>query len=312
MTEQIFEQSVGVILDIKIWSGAKKLKDEDFAGIELPPEELVSLGSKRIHNKETLKPLQAVRTKAITALEGVAVSLYGGKVWLLPEDRADDLQTTLEGLYAEFEVEKTQFLEDFYNQQQQWLEHNRKWAAILEPYLETPDSVEKKFAFAWRTFKISPAQNDGLATSVSCDMTSALMREVSHLATEAYDTLKDRDRATPKNLNRLDRLVSKLKGLAFVDPGVCIIEQEITQILDSRDANGVLSGSNVFHLACLLVQLKNPQVLNEILDAARNGNSYQFSYDPVADASSVTPDPTTPSSAGIRPVSPIRLPDAWF
>ncbi len=308
MNQQIFDQTVGLILDIKIWSGAKKLKDEDFAGIELPPEELVSLGSKRLHNKETLKPMQAVRTKAIGALESVAVSLYGGKVWLLPEHRADELQTTLEGLSYEFEQEKTQFLEDFYDQQHQWLEQNRKWAAILEPYLDSPDSVEKKFGFTWRTFRISPAQNDDLATAVSCDMTSALMKEVGALASEACETLKDRDRATPKNLNRLDRLVAKLRGLAFVDPGVCIIEQELTQLLDARDADGVLSGPDVFHLARLLVQIKNPQVLNEILEAARNGDSYEFSYAPVSDAPPVTTTPTPPNPG----INPIRLPDAWF
>jgi len=311
MSEQIFEQSVGVILDIKLWSGSKKLKDEDFAGIELPPEELISLGSKRIHNKDTLKPLQAVRTRAITALESVAVSLYGGKVWLLPEYMSDDVQTTLEGLYAEFEIEKTQFLEDFYDQQQQWLEQNRKWAAILEPYLETPESVEKKFAFTWRTFKITPAQNDGLGEVVSSDMTSALMKEVSVLASEAYESLKDRDRATPKNLNRLDRLVTKLRGLVFVDPGVTVIEQELTQILNARDANGVLSGQDVFHLARLLVQIKNPQVLNEVMDAARNGDPYRFDYGTGQSHDEEAP-PVAATQPRLRNTHQPRLPDAWF
>ena len=36
MTDQIFDHSIGIILDIKIWSGSKNLKPEDFQGIELP------------------------------------------------------------------------------------------------------------------------------------------------------------------------------------------------------------------------------------------------------------------------------------
>lgn len=302
MTDTIFGQSVSAILDIRLWSGSKKLKDEDFAGIELPPEELVSLGSKRIHNRDALKPLQAVRTKAVTALESIAVSLYGGKVWLLPEDRIDDLQTTLEALAREFEAEKEKFLLEFHSCQQAWLNKNSQWVSILEPYLETPESVEKKFVFSWRTFRISPAQNDGLEATVAEDMTCALLKEVSVLAAEAYETLKDRHRATPKNLKRLDRLASKLRGMAFVDPGVKVIEQELRQILDARDADGVLAGADVYQLARLLVQLKNPTVLEEVLGAARNGRQFQFVYDVAETATPPAPQPRN------QP----RLPDAWF
>ena len=306
MTDTIFDKSVCVLLDIRLWSGSKKLKDEDFKGIELPPEELVSLGTKRIHNREALKPLQAVRTKAVTALESIAVSLYGGKVWLLPEDRIDDLQTTLEALSREFEAEKERFLLEFHSCQQAWLNKNEQWASILMPYLETPETVEKKMAFTWRTFRISPAQNDGLEGTVAEDMTCALLKEVSVLAAEAYETLKDRDRATPKNLNRLDRLASKLRGMAFVDPGVKLIERELHHILTLRDADGVLAGADVYLLARLLVQLKNPTVLEEVLNTARNGHQYRFEYDvPQVNA-------PAPAASKEKPTKQPRLPDAWF
>ena len=306
MTDTVFDKSVGIILDIRLWSGSRKVKEDDFAGIELPPEELVSLGSKRTHDREALKPLQAMRTKAVTALESIAVSLYGGKVWLLPENRSDDLQTTLEALAREFEDEKEKFLFEFNSCQQAWLNKNSRWASILEPYLETPESVEKKFAFTWRTFRISPVQNDGLEGTVAEDMTSALLKEVSVLAAEAYQTLQDRDRATPKNLNRLDRLASKLRGMAFVDPGVGLIEQELRHLLNMRDADGVLTGPDVYLLARLLVQLKNPAVLEEVLDAARNGHQYRFKYDvPQVNA-------PAPAASKEKPAKQPRLPDAWF
>jgi hypothetical protein len=95
MTDQIFDHSIGIVLDIKIWSGSKNLKPEDFKGIELPPDELISLGSKRLHNKDTLKPIQAVRTRAVTFMESMAVSLYGGKIWLVPADKLNEAQSLL-------------------------------------------------------------------------------------------------------------------------------------------------------------------------------------------------------------------------
>lgn len=304
MTEQIFDHSIGIILDIKIWSGSKNLKPEDFKGIELPPDELISLGSKRIHNKDTLKPIQAVRTRAVTFMESMAVSLYGGKVWLVPSDKLNEAQSLLQDFATEFDTEKHKFLADFYAAQQAWLDQNKKWAAILEPYLDTPETVEKKFGFTWRTFKISPAADDTLAETVADDMTCALHKEISTLAGEAYETLKDKDRATPKNLNRLDRLVIKLQGLAFVNPGIGMIEHELSQILEARDAHGAMSGNDVFRLSRLLVQLKNPAVLGEILDAASNGDSYQFVYE--------DDTPAISNPVLTNPKHQPRLPEAWF
>ena len=308
MTEQIFEQSVGIILDIRLWSASKNLRAEDLQGSELPPEELVSLGSKRIHDKQTLKPIQAVRTKTVSYLESVAVSLYGGKVWLLPEDRLLDVESALAEFSTEFDTARNHFLEDFNGQQRAWLEQNSRWAAILEPHLETADTVEKKFRFQWRTFRMGSANDGNLAVTVADDVTHSLLKEVSTLAAEAYETLKDRDRATNKNLNRLDRLASKLRGMAFVDPGVGVIERELRHILTLRDADGVLAGGDVYLLARLLVQLKNPNVLQEVLDAARNGHQYRFTYDvPQAGEDIVTPVPQKP-----KPINQPRLPDAWF
>jgi hypothetical protein len=304
MTDQIFAHSIGIILDIKIWSGSKNLKPEDFVGIELPPDELISLGSKRLHNKQNFKPIQAVRTRAVTFMESNGVSLYGGKIWLVPADKLNEVQSLLSDFATMFETEKNKFLADFYTAQRDWLSQNVKWAAILEPYLDTPESVENKFGFTWRTFRIGAAANDTLAETVTGDVTCALLKEVSTLAAESWTTLKDRDRATPKNLNRLDRLSGKLKGLSFVNPGVRLIEQELSQILEAKDSSGAMSGNDVFRLSRLLVQLKNPQVLTEILDAAQNGDSYQFTYEDEAQ--------TIPIPVFVNPKHQPRLPEAWF
>jgi hypothetical protein len=317
----IFEHSTGLILDISIWSGSKNLKPEDFAGIDLPPETLVSLGSKRIHNKEAFKPLQAVRTKAVTYLEGVAVSLYGGKIWIAPEAKKDEINATLMGLSREFHAEKDKFLADFYREQEAWLDQNARWASILRPYLETPSSIEKKFGFKWRAFRMSSSDNDpGFAQTLTSDLTGTMLREISILAGETHNSLRDRERATFKNLNRLDRLAEKLRGLSFVNPGVSVIETELQTFLDQRDAGGALTGTALFNLTRLLVQLKSPDVLQDILTAAEQGDAYQFAYPPIQQpTTAVTPpaqpiQPTTPSNGFIPPKSnqQPRLPSAWF
>ncbi len=316
----IFERSLGLILDIRTWSGSKNLKPEDFAGVELPPDELVSLGSKRLHNREAFKPIQAVRTKTVTYLENVAISLYSGKIWIAPESRKDEIEAALSELAREFSTERDRFLADFHREQDAWLEKNSRWASILRPYLDTPASIEKKFAFTWRVFRMSSAENNPeFAEVLANDLTGTMLREVSILAGETYTSLKDRERATFKNINRLDRLAEKLRGLSFVNPGVSIIEAELQTFLDQRDAGGALTGAALFNLTRLLVQLKSPDILQDILAAAEQGDAYQFVYPPIPQPTTVAV-PTQPSqpptiSNGFvpPPAKPQpRLPSAWF
>jgi hypothetical protein len=319
--ERIFDQSLGLILDISIWSGSKTLKAEDFQGYELPPEELVSLGSKRLHSKDSFKPIQAVRTKAVSVLESTGISLYGGRVWIIPDHAKSEVEASLHALAVEFQQEKDAFLRNFYTTQEEWLEKNNRWASILRPYLDTPESVSKRFGFSWRIFRMGTAeQGDGLAETITHDLTNNLLREVSTLAEDAYQSLKGRDRATPKNLNRLDKLADKLRGLSFVTPASLVIETELSTILDERDSQGALEGQVLFKLVRLMVQLKTPQVLSEVLEAAQQGKAYQFHYPAyVPPVDTAAPQPQAPASIPpfgsapvVAPPKPASLPSAWF
>ncbi|WP_045216949.1 DUF3150 domain-containing protein [Desulfonatronovibrio magnus] len=296
MKDQIFENSVGLILDIKLWSGSKNLKAEDFKDVELPPEDLISLGSKRIHAKEKFKPIQQVRTKTLTYLESVAVSLYSGKIWIIPEARKTEVESALKEFATEFIQEKAQFLSRFDKDQTEWLEQNKKWSRIIAPYLETPESVEKKFSFTWRSFKMSASEQ------VAQDLTGSVLHEISQISSDVYESIRGRERATPKNLNRIERLQGKLQGLAFVQPGVTTIELELSKIMDERDTGGALEGHGLFRLIRLLIQLKNPGILKDILEAARSGKDYQFKYDAPQKTTTLPPIPHN------QP----RLPEAWF
>ncbi len=293
MHDKIFENSIGLILDIKLWSGSKNLKVEDFKNVELPPEDLVSLGSKRLHAKDTFKPIQAVRTKTLSYLEDVAVSLYSGKIWVIPEVIENIVENALQDFAKEFTQEKAQFLSRFDNDQKGWLAQNKRWSSIIAPYLETPESVEKKFSFTWRTFKMSASEQ------VADDLTGTVLYEISQISSDVYESIRGRERATQKNLNRIERLQGKLRGLAFVQPGIVTIEQEMSRIMTKRDVGGVLEGQNLFQLIRLLIQLKNPSILQDILEAAAKGQEYKFKYE-------------TPTMPPPIPNNQARLPEAWF
>ena len=78
-TETITDRIVLVMLGISIWSGRKKLKPEDLNLLdgEIPPEELVSLGSKRVCDPEPLKPFHRLKQSAERACLRVGTRFLG-------------------------------------------------------------------------------------------------------------------------------------------------------------------------------------------------------------------------------------------
>ena len=63
-----------VSLDVRIWSGRKKLRPEDLTTSgRLPPKDLVSLGSKKIFDPKALKPFVDVKRRAETRCQAIGV-----------------------------------------------------------------------------------------------------------------------------------------------------------------------------------------------------------------------------------------------
>ena len=62
----VLDQLVVVNLDIHIWSARRKLMPLDLGNAELPPEDLASLGSKRICNPEELKHFTTLKARVVS------------------------------------------------------------------------------------------------------------------------------------------------------------------------------------------------------------------------------------------------------
>mgnify|MGYP003197477031 CR=1 FL=1 len=51
---KVLDNLLALNLNVNLWSARKKMALEDFGGAELPPEDLASLGSKRIADPNSL------------------------------------------------------------------------------------------------------------------------------------------------------------------------------------------------------------------------------------------------------------------
>ena len=59
---RILDKLLALNLSVSLWSARRKMTAEDMGGVNLPPEDLASLGSKRIADPESLK-ITAVRLR---------------------------------------------------------------------------------------------------------------------------------------------------------------------------------------------------------------------------------------------------------
>lgn len=74
----VLKQLTALRLDVNIWSARKKLTPADFGTLDLPPEKLASLGSKKVCNPEDLRVFATLKARAISLLDRHGIRFLGG------------------------------------------------------------------------------------------------------------------------------------------------------------------------------------------------------------------------------------------
>ena len=66
---RILDNLLALNLNVSLWSARRKMSQDDLGGAELPPEDLASLGSKRIADPENLKVFGTLKARAFNYLD---------------------------------------------------------------------------------------------------------------------------------------------------------------------------------------------------------------------------------------------------
>lgn len=106
---------------------------EDFGGAELPPEDLASLGARRIADPSSLKIFSTLKARAFSFLDRHGVRFMSG--WAIPEEKAGAIIQELVAIRDEFLREKEAFLADYDESVKAWIDkHSQRyppWSSIL-------------------------------------------------------------------------------------------------------------------------------------------------------------------------------------
>ena len=76
---RILDNLLALNLNVSLWSARRKMSQEDLGGAELPPDDLASLGSKRIADPENLKVFGTLKARAFNYLDRHGVRFMSGE-----------------------------------------------------------------------------------------------------------------------------------------------------------------------------------------------------------------------------------------
>ena len=292
---RILDNLLALNLSISLWSARRKMTAEDLGGAQLPPEDLASLGSKRIADPESLRIFGTLKCRAFSFLDRHGVRFMSG--WAIPEEKAGDIVEELIRIRDEFQQAKDAFLADYDRSIQAWIAKHRQWGDIIQGSTVGPDYVRARMDFRWQLYRVAPLQEHpnetavleaGLAEEVT-GLGSTLFNEIARAADDIWRRVYEgKTEVTHKALSPLRTLHNKLTGLSFVEPHVAPVADIIQTALKRLPAKGNINGADLLMLQGLVCLMRDSDALvlhaqklidgygpATVLDALLAGNALQ-------------------------------------
>lgn len=250
-------------LDVNIWSARRKLTPADFAGAELPPEELASLGSKKVCNPKELRIFGTLKARAVNMLDRNGVRFLSG--WGIPEDRADAIVADLTVVRDDFLTSKEQFLSRYDEAVQDWVSQHPGWERLIGNSTVSADHVRARLDFKWQMFRLAAPQNQKVSQGLQDEVVGlggTLFEEIAKAATEAWICcFEGKDKVTHKALSPLKSIQRKLSGLRFVEPRVLPVADLLKTAFQRIPARGHIQGADLILLQGVVSLLRDPATL---------------------------------------------------
>jgi hypothetical protein len=260
---------VVVSLDIHIWSGRKKLRPADLTATgTLPPEALVSLGSKKIFDPDALKPFADDKREAESECLSKGVRFLKG--FAIPKA---DIKSTIErlnGVEAKFEAHRESFLTTFDDEKGRWKLQYPGYERLIETEFLSKPAVAAKLSFDYQLFCVNGVEDDlaQLAAQGGASLVVGLAGQLFiEVANQARDFVKrsllGRAEVTQKFLRPIRSIRGKLSGLAFLDSSVTPVVEAIDQVLAQMPSHGKIAGIHLEALRGICGLLSDPAGMRE-------------------------------------------------
>jgi hypothetical protein len=261
----ILDQVVLVKVEANIYGARKKLKKEDLVladGSKLPPEDLASLGSKRLLDPDQLTVFNRLKKEAERICLRVGTRFLGG--FIIPNEVAGTITEELDRIAVDFTKAKADFLAGYDSAVNDWLVKHPEFAGIIEKAVDSVEFVSTRLSFDYLVLAVAMPETlpekdierlESKIGSLSEQMFHEIAVEANHLIEQS---LLGKDQVTRSALRPIKRIRDKLDGLGFLDYRVAPVVTTIDNLLTRIPDRGAIEGSLLQEILATAMLLADP------------------------------------------------------
>ena len=261
----ILDQMVLVKVEATIYGARKKLKVEDLMlvdGSKLPPEDLASLGSKRLLDPDQLTVFNRLKKEAERICLRIGTRFLGG--YAIPCEAAPGIIAELERIALDFAAAKTQFLAGYDAAVTDWVVRHPEFAGIIEKAVDSVEFVSTRFAFDYLVVTVGlpellPAEDIVRLEAKIGSLSEQMFYEIAVDANQFIEqSLIGKDQVTRNALRPIKRMRDKLDGLGFLDYRVAPVVSTIDELLKRIPDKGAIEGPILQEILATAMLLADP------------------------------------------------------
>ncbi|WP_445368705.1 DUF3150 domain-containing protein [Methylomonas sp. BW4-1] len=264
-TQLILDQVVLVKVDATIYGARKKLNKEDLVladGSKLPPEDLASLGSKRLLDPDRLSVFNRLKKEAERICLRVGTRFLGG--FIVPVAAAAQVTTELDRIAGDFAQARAEFLAGYDAAVQDWMVKHPEFAGIIEKAIDSVALVATRLAFDYLVVSVAlpeqmPTQEIERLESKIGSLSEQMFHEIAVDANLLVEqSLLGKEQVTRNALRPIKRIRDKLDGLSFLDHRVAPVVATIDDLLGKIPNRGTIEGSLLQEILATAMLLADP------------------------------------------------------
>ncbi|MEI8573901.1 MULTISPECIES: DUF3150 domain-containing protein [Methylomonas] len=264
-TQVILDRVVLVKVEANIYGARKKLKKEDLVladGSKLPPEDLASLGSKRLLDPDKLTVFNRLKKEAERICLRVGTRFLGG--FAVPVESAASITAELERIALDFAAAKTEFIAGYDAAVTDWVVRHPEFAGIIEQAVDSVEFVSTRLSFDFLVVSVGlpdslpPADVARLESKIG-SLSEQMFYEISVEANQLIEqSLLGKEQVTRNALRPIRRMRDKLDGLGFLDHRVAPVVSTIDDLLARIPNKGAIEGSILQEILATAMLLSDP------------------------------------------------------
>ena len=287
-TQVILDRVVLVKVEANIYGARKKLKKEDLVladGSKLPPEDLASLGSKRLLDPDQLTVFNRLKKEAERICLRVGTRFLGG--FAVPVESAASITAELERIGLDFAAAKTEFIAGYDAAVTDWVVRHPEFAGIIEQAVDSVEFVSTRLSFDFLVVSVGlpdrlpPADVARLDRKIG-SLSEQMFYEISVEANQLIEqSLLGKEQVTRNALRPIRRMRDKLDGLGFLDHRVAPVVSTIDDLLARIPNKGAIEGSILQEILATAMLLSDPD------KTRRHGEGLLVNQTPVVEETDV-------------------------